>query len=64
MVEPTVVVEALAALQTVQFSREMRFYNVIIGDTLQIVNAVRATNFGHIVAGIQECIIETSYAQD
>jgi hypothetical protein len=54
MVEPTVA-EALVALQMVQFSRKMRFYDFIVeGDALQIVNAIRVTNFGHIVTGIQE----------
>lgn len=61
MVELTVV-KAMAALQTVQFSRKMRFYDVIMKrDAMQIVNAVRATNFEHIVVGIQErtCLLKS-----
>jgi hypothetical protein len=61
LVEPTFV-EALAALQAVEFSREMRFYDAIVeGDALQFVNALRAkkqnwSNFRHIEDGIQECM--------
>lgn len=54
-----VVAEALAALQVVELSKEIGFNDIILkGDTLQIVNAVKAegnnwSKFGHIIDGIK-----------
>jgi hypothetical protein len=54
-----VVAEALAALHTVEFSREMGFSDIIMeGDTLQIVKTVKdldpnGSTYGHIVEGIK-----------
>jgi ribonuclease HI len=53
------VVEALAALHAVEISKEMDFHDIILeGDTIQIVNVIKATNnnwssIGHIVDDIK-----------
>ena len=71
LVDP-IVAEARAALQAVEFCREMAgFYDVTMeGDALQIFNTVKVkhknwSSFGHIIGGIQErmrlmrsCLIE------
>jgi hypothetical protein len=51
--------EALAAFHAVETCKEMSFHDIILdGDSLQIVNAIKATcnnlsSFGHIVDGIK-----------
>lgn len=58
-VEP-IVVEALATIHALDFSREVGFYDIIMeDDNLQIVNAINIeaknwSRFGHFVEGIKD----------